>query len=674
MFSWLKKLLGTNATSATSSTEDASTTAYDNSKEKAESVDSSDKSKLKQEDGTNECHDNIDFCNDKPQEIPDEWDNSYIDNSRYAIELISILERVCFGKNDPIGVTIALTGALGSGKSSVVNQVKSLLAQSAKGANVATSEGNTVSPMVIQDQDIELLKNMGQTLSQADSQSIERLIIKKKNIELYCSSFRCYWFSGEESLALSFVSHMVSELGMISEEAKRLAVELGMVSIKTFSQTTNLVPLHKAAFGGILDVLKKLILREIPLNEKIKKLDNILRQGSSKKRFLVILDDLDRMEKNEIIAIFKLIKTFGNLRNVVFLLVYDNDIVSSVANSHFPEAEGKYLDKFIQFQVDIMPATRRSIVVQLRNRVFSWMKKDHKEIEYVSLENNKSVFEKVKVKSEESNDSIKFNDLSHYDLIANYIKTPRELNLIAMATLNSWIKCNKLICCRDLIALEILKRYEKQHYLNLCDAADEFDFKKSYFKINTYNLQYVPVANVWYKGATALSRSFENPCLMVLFINGYENFKKGLEEMFSRTLKATHLEDTSVEAVESLVKAFVLDLMDVSTNIFKFIDMGKKIYTSADLPITIKLDYYIDKAIILIKGEVKHSTIFESFINTLIDNVLELDPDIQAKKLGINKNEVRSIHILDELLSWVGRAICDTDWLKLKKIYTVKDV
>ncbi len=180
MFSWLKKLLGTNATSATSSTEDATTTAYDNSKEKAESVDTSDKSKLKQEDGTNECHDNIDFCNDKPQEIPDEWDNSYIDNSRYARELISILERVCFGKNDPIGVTIALTGALGSGNSSIVNQAKSLLVQSAKGANVATSEGNTVSPMLIHDQDIELLKNMGKTLSQADIQSIERVIVKKR--------------------------------------------------------------------------------------------------------------------------------------------------------------------------------------------------------------------------------------------------------------------------------------------------------------------------------------------------------------------------------------------------------------------------------------------------------------------------------------------------------------
>ena len=117
MFSWLKKLLGTNATSATSSTEDATTTAYNNSNEKAEFVDSSDNNKLKQEDGTNECHDNIDFCNDKPQEIPEEWDNSYIDNSRYALELKSILERVCFGKNDPIGVTIALTGVLGLGKS-----------------------------------------------------------------------------------------------------------------------------------------------------------------------------------------------------------------------------------------------------------------------------------------------------------------------------------------------------------------------------------------------------------------------------------------------------------------------------------------------------------------------------------------------------------------------------
>ena len=357
---------------------------------------------------------------------------------------------------------------MGAGKSSIINRVRDELSTLVK-----CPEQYCITPMILHKEDIKQYAHKISEMYQAESQNIGKLTFRQNDIELRCSYFKCYWFPGEDGLALSFISHMVSEVSLVSDEARKLIIEISALLIKF------LLPGSEKA----VDLLKSQIVKDFSINEKIKRLDNILLQSTGKRRFLVILDDLDRMEKNEILAILRIIKTFGNLRNVVFLLVYDNDIVSSVANSHFPEAKGKYLDKFIQFQVDIMPARRLSIVAQLKNRVLSMMEKDHKEIAYVSLDSNKSVFERIKVKSEESNDSIKFNDLSLDDLIASYIKTPRELNLIAMATSNSWIKCNKLICCRDLIALEILKKYEKQHYLNLCDVADEFDFKKSFFSV-----------------------------------------------------------------------------------------------------------------------------------------------------------------------------------------------
>lgn len=684
MFSWLKKLLGTNATNTTSSTEDATTTAYNNSKEKAQSIDFSDKNKLKQEDGTNECHDNIDFCNDKPQENPEEWDNSYIDNSRYALELKSILERVCFGKNDPIGVTIALTGALGSGKSSIINRVRNDWSDLKRNTVVECSEQDSITPMILHKEDIKqyALKiseayeaeiqntgNYARKISEAykaESQNTGKEIFRKNDIELHCSYFKCYWFPGEDGLALSFISYMVSEVSLVSDEARKLIIEISALLIKF------LLPGSEKA----VDLLKSQIVKDFSINEKIKRLDDTLKQKTDKdkRRFLVIIDDLDRMERNEILAILRIIKTFGSLRNVVFLLVYDNDIVISVANSHFPEAKGKYLDKFVQFHVDIMPARRASIVEQLKYRVLCMMEKDHKEIRDNSLSSNKNVFDGIKGKSEEHNDSIKFNNLSLDDLIANYVKTPRELNLIAMATSNSWIRCNKLICLRDIIALEILKRYEKQHYLNLCDVADEFEFKKAYSRLNTYNLQFIPVANSWHKGATALSSSFENPCLMVLFINGYENLKKGLEGMFSRTLKASHLEDTSVEVVESLVKAFILDLRQNCGQLFSDPYVNQYQDVSGGLNGKLKFDYFIDNAMILIKGEVKHSEMFDIFFNTLIDNLLDLDFATLTEKLSLTDKDDALKLILTELQFWIGRAICDNDWFKLNKIYRLTDM
>ena len=685
MFSWLKKLLGTNATNTTSSTEDATTTTYDNSKEKAESVDSSDKSKLKQEDGTNECHDNIDFCNDKPQESPEEWDNSYIDNSRYALELKSILERVCFGKNDPIGVTIALTGALGAGKSSVINRVRNDWSDLKRNTVVECSEQDSITPMILHKEDIKQyalkiieaykaeIQNTGKyahkisEVYKAGIQNTEKLTFRKNDIELHCSYFKCYWFPGEDGLALSFISYMVSEVSLVSDEARKLIVEISALLIKF------LLPGSEKA----VDLLKSQIVKDFSINEKIKRLDDILLQEKEKdkRRFLVIIDDLDRMEKNEILAILRIIKTFGCLRNVVFLLVYDNGIVSSVANSHFPEAEGKYLDKFIQFHVDIMPARRLSIVAQIKNRVLSMMKKTQKEIGDNSLYSNKLVFSEINVKRGESNDSIKFNNLRLDDLIANYVKTPRELNLIAMATLNSWIKCNKLICCRDLIALEILKRYEKDHYLSLYNIADEFDFKKAYWNFHNYYLNDIPAANCWYKRKTALSGSFENPCCMVLFINGYDNLRKGLEGMFIRTSKATQVEDTSVEAVESLVKAFILDLRQNCGQLFSDPYVNQHQDVSGGLNGTLKFDYFIDNAMLLIKGEVKHSEMFDIFLNTLIDNLLELDSATMTEKLGLtdNNNDVLKL-ILNELQFWIGRAIYDNELFKLNKIYRVTDL
>lgn len=297
--------------------------------------------------------------------------------------------------------------------------------------------------------------------------------------------------------------------------------------------------------------------------------------------------------------------------------------------------------------------------------------KDQKEIWDKSLYSNKLVFKEINVKRRESNDSIKFNNLSLDDLIANYVKTPRELNLIAMATSNSWIRCNKLICCRDLIALEILKKYEKQHYLNLCDVADEFDFKKYYFRINTYNLQDTLVANAWYKGATALSMSFENPCLMVLYINGYENFKKGCELMLRRTFQASHLKETSIEANACLVKALILDLMDNCEDLLGIFYNDKYSCKSGYVPSIINLDYFIDNAMMLIKGEIKNSETFYNFINYLIDILIDLDSTTLTEKLGITDNDEVLKPLLDDLQSWIGRAICDIEFLNPNKTYAV---
>ena len=46
-------------------------------------------------------------------------------------------------------------------------------------------------------------------------------------------------------------------------------------------------------------------------------------------RILIIVDDLDRLQPDELRQTLTLVKTFGNLPNVTHLLAYDRDIVNS---------------------------------------------------------------------------------------------------------------------------------------------------------------------------------------------------------------------------------------------------------------------------------------------------------------------------------------------------------
>lgn len=683
MFSWLKKLLGTNATNATSSTEDATATASNNSKEKAESVDSSEKSKLKQEAGTNECHDNIDFCNDKPQEIPEEWDNSYIDNSRYALELKSILERVCFGKNDPIGITIALTGALGSGKSSVINRVRNDWSDLKMNTVVECSEQDSITPMILHKEDIKqyALKiseayeaesqntgNYARKLSEAykdESQNTGKEIFRQNDIELHCSYFKCYWFPGEDGLALSFISYMVSEVSLVSDEARKLIIEISALLIKF------LLPGSEKA----VDLLKNQIVKDFSINEKIKRLDDTLKQNTEtetdkdkdkdKRRFLVIIDDLDRMEKNEILAILRIIKTFGCLRNVVFLLVYDNDIVSSVANSHFPEAKGKYLDKFIQYSVNILPARRQNIVDQIKYGLIDScnISSEHilsqglfKEHYYCSL---RYWLDHPQYSNEDDPNNKGLRSKCVVDkLIVSKILTPRDVYVTTQAVIHSWVNCKKLICLKDILVLEIFKKYQQDLYKEIYCQADRFQFERlSKFQVDIDELK-IPYVCEWQYNFTPLSFSLKNQSLMFLYFFGIDGVQSACKSDFPKLFNKVFGdvgEIINLDTVEFL-RLLIADLSDLLNSQIESGILLKELEVD-------KFDVHIflDNLLVLMLAKVTDKYRLRTFLLNLLSKIVSKNFH-NFFKCAINKKvEQHSDFFLDQFKYWVARLMLDNE-------------
>jgi len=71
------------------------------------------------------------------------------------------------------------------------------------------------------------------------------------------------------------------------------------------------------------------------------------------KRFLVVIDDIDRLSPDEALLIFRLVKSVGFLPNIIYLLVYDRQLAEKIVSGRFPSEGPHYLEKIIQASFEL---------------------------------------------------------------------------------------------------------------------------------------------------------------------------------------------------------------------------------------------------------------------------------------------------------------------------------
>ncbi|KZE42963.1 hypothetical protein AVW09_07535 [Microbacterium sp. T32] len=82
---------------------------------------------------------------------------------------------------------------------------------------------------------------------------------------------------------------------------------------------------------------------------------------------LVIIDDVDRLDPSELLMLFKLIRLAGRLRNVYYLLAYDEDTLidalgrTGLIGDDSPRRAIDYLEKIVQIRLDVPPLRAEQI-------------------------------------------------------------------------------------------------------------------------------------------------------------------------------------------------------------------------------------------------------------------------------------------------------------------------
>lgn len=328
-----------------------------------------------------------DYFNDSPIQSATE--------DRYEISpFANSLAKSIQGIKKPIGTTLALHGPWGSGKSSATNLIRAIL-EEAKG---------------------------------------ETLVI---------SDFKCWWFRGQEALALAFLKNLDSILrDKLGDKVKDLVPTVGKGVLEAGSIIGPAVAFAStgpwgALAAGSTNFIKRFFPKDEALEKTFQKLEQALKEQN--KRFLIIIDDIDRLEPEEALAIFRLVKTVGHLPNVMYLLIYDRALAEKVVNERYPSEGPHFLEKIIQAGFDVPTPLQEDI----NNAVLT------------------SIEEVCGPIPEKLHTDI-FNKF--YDIVAPYITLPRHVVRFQNAISVTWPAVENEVNVADFIGLEAIRLYEPTLY------------------------------------------------------------------------------------------------------------------------------------------------------------------------------------------------------------------
>lgn len=189
------------------------------------------------------------------------------------------------------------------------------------------------------------------------------------------------------------------------------------------------------------------LAKVFPLSKKEETLDSlkykieeaITTDGS--KPFAIFIDDLDRLEGNELFEVLRLIRITANFRNVVFVVAYDRDYICNVLNEskNIKRAE-EYIQKIFHLEVSLPKfedETLLDVFMEETVRIASLDERQAARLRQLVLQ----LFD--------------IDGLSFTDFIPNFRQARRFANVFAL-NLKSILAHTKDFVVKDFIGIELL--------------------------------------------------------------------------------------------------------------------------------------------------------------------------------------------------------------------------
>jgi hypothetical protein len=177
----------------------------------------------------------------------------------------------------------------------------------------------------------------------------------KKDRQYIFVDFSPWFFKNSESLIINFFSELEDKFAW----DKALALEIKAYAKALISSENSLLNTNfsEALYGEAEDIKHRY--------------NSITRQINRQKKILVItIDDLDRLDKKEVVDVFRLIRIVADFPKTFYLVAYDRayicEAIRQELTAHKPE---KYIDKIFNLEFKIPDLSSETIVSRLKEAI-----------------------------------------------------------------------------------------------------------------------------------------------------------------------------------------------------------------------------------------------------------------------------------------------------------------
>ncbi|MET4633377.1 KAP family P-loop NTPase fold protein [Kaistia defluvii] len=274
--------------------------------------------------------------------------------------------------------------------------------------------------------------------------------IEGNSRKVECIEFRPWIVSGQHDLIAAFFKILSENLGPSEGRLKRsirsrvrflyrardplidAAATLAIAADPSFGAVTGIA-------GGLAKTSLPQLLSRYLEEPSLQKAYQDLREQllASGRKFVVTIDDIDRLDNDEIRSVMQMVKTIGRLPNVIYILSYDRDIVSVAIDADVKEPSPRFTEKIVQQEVALPQPSRGALLGILDREISFLLKRIEGSTRWHSLLSNG---------------------------VHRWVRSPRDVLRLANALKFSWPALREEFDGADLVAIEGIRLFEPRMF------------------------------------------------------------------------------------------------------------------------------------------------------------------------------------------------------------------